>query len=302
MFQPLLLLTLLAAPSDEPLGPETEGITKTRLLTHIEALASEDFEGRGAGTEGGRMGAAYVEQQFEALGLAPKGTRKFRQAFKGRGKKMMNVVGLLKGYDETLSKEYVVIGAHFDHLGVRREKTYPGADDNASGCAAMFEVARAFTDGGKPARSVLFIGFDGEEIGLLGSRHFVKKPTVPKKRIVAMFNLDMVGRGETGDVRVCGTPYSSRLKAIVEAAAPRVDLKLHYDFERQWRSASDHGPFGDAKIPFLYFGVVDHGDYHKPSDQADKINGPKIERIARLVYLTARRVADGQEPVEWDEK
>jgi len=295
------LSSLFAAPAeDAPLPAEAEGITRDRLLNHIEALTSEDFEGRAAGTDGGQMGASYVQQQFEALGLTPKGTKKFRQAFKARGKKLTNVVGMLKGYDEKLSKEYVVIGAHFDHLGIRKEKMYPGADDNASGCATMFEIARAFSEGGKPARSIVFIGFDGEEIGLLGSRQFVKKPTVPKKRIVAMINLDMVGRGETGDVRVCGTPTSTLLKSIVERTAPRVELKLHYDFERQWRRASDHGPFGDAEIPFLYFGVVDHGDYHKPTDAADKINGPKIERIARLVYLTAREIADGQEEVEWE--
>lgn len=301
--KPLILLLAIAleVPTTDPLPPEVDGVTRQRLLTHVEALASEDFEGRGAGTDGGRLGASYLIQQFESLKLTEKGTRSFRQPFTSRGKKMANVVGLLKGCDERLEDEVVVIGAHFDHLGVRRDALYPGADDNASGCAALLEVARAFTRGGPPARSVLFIGFDGEEIGLQGSKYFVKRPTVPKKDIVAMINLDMVGRGATGDVRVCGTPTSTLLKQHVESAAPRVDLKLHYDFERQWRHSSDHGPFGDADIPFLYVGVLNHPDYHKPTDVADKLNPEKMERIARLVYLVARAVADGQDRPEWDE-
>ncbi|MFG0316622.1 MAG: M28 family peptidase [Planctomycetota bacterium JB042] len=299
---PLLLACLLAAPppAADPLPPEVDGITSERLMRHVEALASDDFEGRGAGTDGGRLGASYLISRFEALKLTPKGTREFRQPFRARGKEMANVVALIEGYDEERSKEFVVVGAHFDHLGRRRDDLYPGADDNASGCAALIEVARAFTLGGPPARSILFVGFDGEEVGLLGSRHFVRRPTVPKKEIVAMFNLDMVGRGEPGDVRVCGTSTAPLLKTIVERHAPRVGLTTHDDYERQWRNASDHAPFGDARIPFLYFGVLDHEDYHRPTDAAEKVVRRKIERIARLVYLTARETADGAERPEWD--
>jgi Zn-dependent M28 family amino/carboxypeptidase len=163
----------------------------------------------------------------------------------------------------------------------------------------LLEVAAALKADDDLERSVLFVGFDGEEAtlggGLLGSRHFVSKPTVAKRSIVAMLNLDMVSRGETADLRVCGTKYSPLLKAIVEAHAPRAELKLYYDHERQWRRASDHGPFGDAGIPFLYFGVLDHEDYHQPSDTADKANKDKAARIARLTYLTLRDLANREE-------
>lgn len=295
----LLLALGEGGAADAPLPPEVDGITSARLMEHVEALASDALEGRGAGTDGARRGAAYLVEQFESLKLASKGSREFLQPFEARGKDLANVVALLEGYDERLAGEYLVIGAHFDHLGTRGDSVYPGADDNASGCAALVEVARAFTLGGPPARSVLFVGFDGEEIGLLGSRHFVRRPPVPKKDLVAMINLDMIGRGVVGDVRVCGGSTAPTLKRLADEQAPRVGLTLHDDYERQWRNASDHAPFGDAGIPFLYFGVLDHEDYHRPTDRAGKIERAKVERITRLVYLTARAVAERRERPEW---
>jgi hypothetical protein len=102
----------------------------------------------------------------------------------------------------------------------------------------------------------------------------------------------MVSRGDPKTVQVCGAALSPDMKAIAEREAPRVGLTLRYQFEKEWRRASDHGPFGDAGIPFLYFGVEDHPDYHKPTDTADKIVGGKMERITRLAFLVARAVAD----------
>jgi hypothetical protein len=105
----------------------------------------------------------------------------------------------------------------------------------------------------------------------------------------------MVSRGVTGDVRVCGTSHSALLKQLVEESAGPANLKLHYDHEREWRHLSDHGPFGDARIPFLYFGVLDHEDYHRPTDTIDKLNVEKLTRVTRLAYLTARAIADHDE-------
>lgn len=270
-------------------------ITEEHLLRHVKVLSDDDFEGRRAGSEGGGMAAAYMARQFEELGLEPEGTMGYRQSFRKGGKELVNIIGRLKGSDSKLRRQHVVIGAHFDHLGKRGEKVFNGADDNASGCAALIEVARALSAGKPPRRSILFIGFDGEEVGLLGSRHFLRKPTVSKKSLVAMLNLDMVSRGETGDVRVCGTPSSKLLKRVIEEQAARVELKLHYDKERQWRRLSDHGPFGDAGIPFLYFGVLDHEDYHRPTDTIDRTNGEKLVRITKLVALTLRGIADSDQ-------
>ncbi len=293
-FLGLLVLFELAAPVAAG-TTALASITEKRLVHHVETLAADEFQGRRAGTEGAELAAGYLIQQFKSLKLAPKGTKQYRQPFARDGKKLANVVARLEGTDPKLRDEYVILGAHFDHLGTRKEAIFPGADDNASGCAALLEVARALAQE-PPKRSVLFIGFDGEEIGLLGSRHFIDQPTVAKRSIVAMINLDMIGRGETADVRVCGTPHSLELKGVVEAAAPLAKLTLHYDKEQEWRRASDHGPFGDAGVPFLYFGVLDHPDYHRPSDTADKINVEKLLRITRLVFLTVHGVAELETP------
>ena len=273
-----------------------DSISAARLLPHVQLLSSDDLEGRKSGSAGAETAAAYMAQQFETLKLEPEGTMGYRQAFRQGGRTLTNIVARLKGSDPRLRRQYVVVGAHFDHLGQRGDQIYKGADDNASGCAALIEIARALTEGQPPRRSVVLIGFDGEESGLLGSKEFVRHPTVPKKSIVAMINLDMVSRGKTGDVRVCGTAHSELLKELVEGSADPAGLVLHYDREREWRHQSDHGPFGDARIPFLYFGVLDHKDYHRPSDTVEKINVEKLERITRLAYLTVRAVADHDKP------
>lgn len=284
------------APQDAPAAPPAdsalEAISRERLLPHVLALTARELDGRRSGTSGAAKAADYMQRAFEEIGLDPEGTMGYRQPFRRGGKDLANVVARLDGSDSRRRREFVVVGAHFDHLGEKGDTYFPGADDNASGCAVLIEVARALKQGGAPARSVLFIGFDGEETGLLGSRHFVKEPTVPKKALAAMLNLDMVSRGAVRELRVCGTPHSAELKRIVEEAAPRAGLDLFYDHEREWRHLSDHGPFGDEGIPFLYFGVLDHEDYHRPSDVADKVDGDKLERIARLAYLTVRGTAD----------
>ena len=303
----IALLAAVVATADSPPEPEAPAarpelrITDASLFRHLEVLASDDFLGRRAGEEGAELAAAYLIQQFRQMEFGPKGTRRYSQPFEKGKRKLFNVIARLEGTDPKLRDEHLVIGAHFDHLGQRGESIFNGSDDNASGCAGLLEVARALADDNDLRRSVLFIGFDGEEIGLLGSRHFVRKPTVDKDSIVAMINMDMISRGATDDVRVCGTKYSPLLKEIVEAQAPKVDLELHYDFERKWRRASDHGPFGDAGIPFLYFGVLDHDDYHKASDTTEKANQAKMTRIARLVYLTARAIANHDERATYDE-
>ncbi len=272
-------------------------ITADRLVSDVEKLASKEFEGRGAGTPGDKKAIAWIEEQFKAIGLSPKGSDGFRQGFEGKRKlQLENVVGLLPGSDEKLKDEYIVVGAHHDHLGKRgekgKEKIYYGADDNASGCAALIEIARAFKESGAPKRSLLFAIFDGEEIGLLGSKYFAEHPTVEKKQIVAMINLDMVSRGDLDHVCVSGAKDCPTLFALAHSAAPQESLTLDVTHDVEWRDSSDHGPFADAKIPYLYFGVEDHEDYHKPTDTPDKIVKVKFERIARLVYLTLEAAAN----------
>lgn len=272
-------------------------ITGDDLVKHVETLASPDYEGRKAGTQGGEKAIDYVVDRFRTIGLRPRGTKSYEQPFEGQGGvDCANVIGLLDGSDDKLKHEYVVIGAHHDHLGKKKGVLFPGADDNASGVAALLEIARWMKEEGKPARSILFITFDSEESGLLGSKHFVDRPTVEREKIVAMINFDMVSRGALEHVCVCGKSESPEFAAYVEAAAPLVDLALDFSYDAKWRGSSDHGSFANVKIPWLYFGVEDHEDYHRPTDTADKISKPKLEKIARLGYLTLLAVANAPTP------
>src|SRR5262245_22864680 len=181
----LLLLAPLALHAAESTDPasELQALRSEKLAEHVKVLASDDFEGRGAGTEGDRLAIAYIEKQLRPIGRPPGGAEAYRQSFQVKGKSLTNVVARLEGSDAQLRDEYVVLGAHHDHLGKRAGKTFFGADDNASGCAALIEVAKAMKDAGAPKRSILFVAFDGEEIGLLGSKHFVSHPPVAREKI-----------------------------------------------------------------------------------------------------------------------
>lgn len=270
------------------------------LVAHVETLAAPEYEGRLAGSEGGAKAIDYVVARFQALGLKPKGTKGFRQPFAGKnGAKCENVIGLLEGRDPKRRDEFVVVGAHHDHLGTVEDKLHPGADDNASGVAALLEIARVMKEHASAARSILFITFDSEESGLRGSRYFVENPTVDVKKIVAMINFDMVSRGALGHVCLCGKTESPEFAAIAEEAAPIVGIGVDLTHDLEWRSSSDHGSFARAKIPWLYFGVEDHEDYHKPTDTPDKIEREKIEKIARLGLLTLIGVANTESAPEY---
>lgn len=287
-----LLLALTAALGREGSSRADLVAAKTigaeALTKHVAKLASDEFEGRGAGSPGDEKAVTWLEEQFREIGLAPKGENGFRQPFKGpKDRKLMNLIGYLEGTDEKLKRETIVISAHHDHLGKRGEKVYYGADDNASGCASVLEIARALKAAGGAKRSYLFILFDGEEIGLRGSRYFIANPTVEKSGIVANLNLDMVSRGALDHVCLSGPKEWPNLKAVADRFAPDVELALDTTHDTEWRNQSDHGPFADAKIPYLYLGVEDHEDYHKPTDTADKVVKEKLEKIARLTYLIA---------------
>jgi Zn-dependent M28 family amino/carboxypeptidase len=170
---------------------------------------------------------------------------------------------------------YLVVSAHYDHLGVRNGEIYNGADDNASGTAAVLAMARWFK-AHPPENSIIFALFDGEEEGLLGAKAFLDKPPVPLSQIVADVNLDMVSRNVKGELYASGAtpwPVMKPLLDSVAAIAP-VKLLLGHDTgvgENNWIQQSDQGPFHTRKIPFVYFGVEDHPDYHKPGDKVAHI-------------------------------
>jgi hypothetical protein len=217
-----------------------------------------------------------------------------------------NVVGLIPGSDPRLKDEHIVIGAHYDHLGYGHYGTrdastegevHHGADDNASGTAMLLQLAeRMSSTNPKPARTVVFSAFSGEELGLYGSRHYARHPPLPLSSAKAMLNLDMVGRLRENRVTVFGARSANGLSSIVADEARKLGLAIH---ESDSIGRSDNISFYNNKVPALHFFSGNHADYHRPSDTWDKLNYDGMSRITDLVSGTARRVADATEPLQF---
>ena len=213
-------------------------------------------------------------------------------------KEVPNIVAYLPGE----SAEYVIVGGHFDHLGMGEfssmapslagKQIHPGADDNASGASAVLELARYFGSRPKQKRGILFLNFSGEEMGLLGSAAYVNHPLLPLEQAVAMINMDMIGRIREGKVFVGGTATGTTLKALMDEVAPHYPaLKLDLT-EQGGYGSSDHQSFTVAKVPVLFFFSGLHADYHKPSDTWDKIDAKSAAGLLQLVVDTTQRLAD----------
>jgi hypothetical protein len=225
-------------------------------------------------------------------------------------KTVRNVVAALPGSDSGLRKEWVVLGAHYDHLGLGDKNSlapsqigqiHHGADDNASGTAGVLELARLAARNPKQwKRSVLFIAFAGEELGLFGSSYFVNHPTIPLNDITAMINMDMIGRlNNDNRLFVGGIGTSPTFRASLEDINKTVHLQL--DYSESGYGASDHTSFNSKKIPVLFIFSGLHSDYHKPSDTYDKINKNGAIKVLSLVYMMTDRVADDQKRLEYVE-
>jgi len=197
-----------------------------------------------------------------------------------------NVAGYLAG----LTDEYIVIGAHYDHLGLGEQYSmapslagtiHPGADDNASGTAGVIELARWFSTQPKQKRGILFLTFAGEELGLLGSSYFVNHPSLPLDKDVAMINMDMIGRVRDGKVFIGGVGTGSTLKKLLEEVTPKYGL--HIDYSEAGYGSSDHTSFTTKQVPVLFFFSGLHSDYHKPSDTWDKIDAPDAVKLLQMI-------------------
>jgi hypothetical protein len=225
-----------------------------------------------------------------------------------------NVLALVEGSDPSLRNEVMIVGAHYDHDGEAFGQIWYGADDNGSGTASLLELAEAFGPGSpRPARSVLLCSWAGEEKGLLGSRFYVGHPAFPLRRTVAMFQMDMIGRNEehsgnrsqqvpeerasdnANSLNVLGSAFSPELKTLISRLnnETKLTVKFRYDFGAEdLLRRSDQWSFLQKGIPALFFFTGLHPDYHTPRDTPDRINYPKLEKVARLVYLTAFEVAN----------
>lgn len=285
----------------EPISPPTPAPVSVpaaeygQLLDDVRILSADDMEGRGTGTPGGERARAYVVARLEALGVAPAPFGRL-QPFEGTGPSPQgpvtyrgaNVLGLIPG--TRVGDRYIVVSAHYDHVGTHDGQIYNGADDNASGVATMLALA-ADLKREAPEHSVLIVALDGEERGLLGARHFVEAPPVPLDSVAMNLNFDMTARAETdGKLWVTGTYQHPGFRPLLEAipANGAVALAFGKDTpqdtgEDNWVNASDHAAFHRAQVPFLYFGVNYHPDYHRPSDD--------FERITPSVFISATELS-----------
>jgi hypothetical protein len=210
-----------------------------------------------------------------------------------------NVVAILPGSDPDLRNEFVVVGAHFDHLGYGGDSSlspderavHNGAAANASGTAAMMEIARMMAEVPAPARSVLFMAFTGEERGLWGAIRYLENPTIPVASMTAMLNLDMVGKLSTGGLVISGVGTAEEWTDLVAEANASLPQQLEYGTTPDGYGASDHAAFYEKGVPVLHLFTNTHEDYHRPSDDWDKIDGDGLEKTANLTASIAQRIA-----------
>lgn len=273
-----------------------ETIKAEDLRKHVNVLASDTFEGREGGTRGGKAASVYIGQQFRKLGLAGGATQgTYYQEFSGEHR---NVLGLYRGSDPNLRSEVIILGSHYDHVGYGAGggsagpvgHIHNGADDNASGVAMMLEIAEAFSQlETPPRRSVLFGMWDGEEKGLFGSRHWVANPTFPTNKVRMVVNTDMVGRLRQNKVEVTGMRSAPGLRKLL--SLNNRDTKLILDFSWDLQDNSDHWPFFERQIPFFMPFTGFHDDYHRPSDDVDKLNLQGMQSIGRWVFASVYELA-----------
>ncbi|HUS68689.1 MAG TPA: M20/M25/M40 family metallo-hydrolase [Kofleriaceae bacterium] len=298
------------------------------LRADVEVLAAPAMRGRSAGSAEERAADAHVVARMQAIGLEPGAdggsfTQPFRYPGGGGEVASANVLGWMAGSDPALAGEYVLVGAHIDHLPPDAAgRVYPGADDNASGVAVMLAVAAGWrARGWTPRRGILFAGFGAEEDGLRGSTHYASRPTRVSK-LVAMINLDMLGRGVFLDYRDLAVPKalagiangpglgilsggSARLTQLARcmARASGIPSYAPEDFpllgpivEPMTAGRGDFAPFQQRGVPFLFFSTSEHDDYHQPSDTIDTLDPETMRRAAEVVFRTTLAIDAVDDP------
>ncbi|MCL2117570.1 MAG: M28 family peptidase [Planctomycetaceae bacterium] len=303
---PVLTAMLVALPAfaEDESKPATfdyqEAIGDLRideLQMHLRWLADDAQEGRCAGTEAGRRVGDYLVTQLTLLGLEPAGTDdSYLQGFRFNDgeARYRNVLGIIRGSDPDLAGEYVMICAHYDHVGVIDGEVYPGANDNASGTSMILELAESLEKiEPRPKRSVIVAFWDAEEKGLLGSRHFANNPMVPLSQVKIVVNFDMVGTLQNNSFEIFGSNAATGVRETVARLMEPDDPDI--DFSTEYLLASDHSSFYAKKIPALMFFTGLDCPYHTPEDKFGIINFDGMKQIADIAFRFVFYLADAND-------
>lgn len=292
-------------------------VSADSLQGHVSFLASDALEGRGTPSRGLNIAAEYIASQFRRAGLEPAVNGSFFQTtmYKApraeKEEKVQNVIGILRGTDPKLKDTYILVTAHYDHLGIRGEgedNIYNGANDDASGTASVMEVANALK-GTKPKRSIVFMTFWGEEHGLKGSAFYGKNPVFPIEKTIAMVNLEQVGRTDDTEgprvaaVSITGFDFSDMWKTFSAAGkATSVDVQKHPRFSDMYFVASDNAALALQGIPaHTICTAFEFPDYHKVGDHWDKLDYANMAKVNKMVALSVNMLADSVTEPKWDE-
>jgi hypothetical protein len=302
---------LAAAPA---LTPEqkavTEHITADSLRGNLSFLASDLLEGRATPSRGLDLAAEFIAAQFRRAGLEPIGDDGYFQTGSVNGQPARNVAGLLRGSDPALKDTFIIVSAHYDHVGTRTsgdDKIFNGANDDGSGTVSVIEIAQALAAAPvRPKRSILFLTFFGEEKGLLGSRYYAKHPLVPIEKTIAGVNLEQVGRTDAtngpqiGVAYLTGFDYSDLGKILAEEA-PLAGLRISKDPVDKYFDRSDNLPLAEAGIPaHTIYVAADFSDYHRVGDEWQKIDYANMAQVDRAVALGLLHLGSDAPPPKWD--
>lgn len=279
-------------------SPTQEQVTLNtdRLTEDLQTISADDMEGRKYGTEGNAKAREYVIGRFEEIGLQPfEGSYTHDFSIERRNGTVVegtNVIGIIEGKSDSM----IVLGAHYDHLGIRDSLIYNGADDNASGTAGLIAMADYFTKM-QPNHTLIIAAWDAEEGGLNGARAFVRD-SVFLEKVKLNVNMDMIAQNKKNELYAVGTYHYPELKPVLESVETgEISLLFGHDRpedgQQDWTYASDHGPFHGAGVPFIYFGVEDHEHYHKASDEFGTIPQEFYKQSVQVI-LNAVLALDAQ--------
>lgn len=311
---PLLLISLLFTPAWEVnVTPARhlvlDAISADSLKQNLQKIASDEFEGRGTPSVGLDKAADYIALQFKSAGLKPGVDGSYFQVANYRGSKVRNVIGVLPGSDPTLKNSYVLLTAHYDHLGKRPDgRIFYGADDDGSGTVSVIELAKALAKlPVAPKRSIVFMTFWGEELGMVGSRYYGAHPVFPIASTVADLNLEQIGRTDDVEgarvnaVTITGEDYSE-VGQVFELAGKTLNMGVqrHLMFSDMYFGASDNQALADLGVPAHSISTAfEFPDYHAVGDTWDKIDYANMQKVDRLIALATLAIADSSHAPEW---